>query len=121
MKGGVRAGKGIGQSGVPGFALQNPEPPCSRTLAGFDANWRLRAIDVLRAHNEASREAGLTSAVLDPSLRDFYVAKWWTNVREIPPQLDHPQFDNVVSFELQTGTPASQCASVRGAQAGSRS
>lgn len=43
---------------------------------------------------------------LQVSMRDFHVANWWMTAYEIAPQLGHPEFDNVVSIELQTGTVA---------------
>lgn len=38
------------------------------------------------------------------SLSDFFVANWWFLEYRISPRLGHPQFDNVVIFEVQTGT-----------------
>jgi diguanylate cyclase (GGDEF)-like protein len=38
------------------------------------------------------------------SLEDFFVSNWWMYQYKIPPQLSHPQFDNIVIFEVQTGT-----------------
>lgn len=39
-------------------------------------------------------------------LSQFGVAEWWLTQNAIPPELSQPQFDNVVSMDLQTG-PAS--------------
>jgi len=42
--------------------------------------------------------------VLEFSLNDFFVANWWVVDYKIPPNLSHPQFDNIVLIEVQTGS-----------------
>lgn len=37
-------------------------------------------------------------------LADFGVADWWLRKHELSPKLSHPQFDNVTSLDVQTGT-----------------
>ncbi|HEY0043475.1 MAG TPA: GGDEF domain-containing protein [Allosphingosinicella sp.] len=37
-------------------------------------------------------------------LDEFSVAEWWLVNNKIPPELAQPQFDNIISLELQTGT-----------------
>jgi diguanylate cyclase (GGDEF)-like protein len=37
-------------------------------------------------------------------LAEFSVAEWWLVNNKIPPELAQPQFDNIVSLEVQTGT-----------------
>ncbi len=39
-------------------------------------------------------------------LADFSVADWWLTSNRIPPELGRPQFDNVISIDLQTGSGA---------------
>lgn len=41
---------------------------------------------------------------LDFALSDFSVADWWLRDSAVPPKLSHPQFDNIVSLDFQTGT-----------------
>src|SRR5690606_20697967 len=48
--------------------------------------------------------AALLDQPVEFSLDDFFVANWWLLEYKIPPQLGHPQFDNVVVFEVQTGS-----------------
>lgn len=36
-------------------------------------------------------------------LSQFGVAEWWLTQNRVPPELSQPQFDNVVSLDLQTG------------------
>lgn len=38
------------------------------------------------------------------SIDDFFVANWWLYSSGIAPELSHPQFDNVVIVEVQTGS-----------------
>ena len=35
---------------------------------------------------------------------DFGVADWWIQLHDIPPKFSHPQFDNITSVDIQTGT-----------------
>lgn len=49
-------------------------------------------------------EFGTDDTELEVAMRDFYVANWWMSAYGIAPQLGHPQFDNIISIELQTGT-----------------
>lgn len=71
-------------------------------LRNFDPRYS-RAEDPLSTKfNQVEFSAG--EVELDVGLRDFYVANWWMSAYGIAPQLGHPQFDNVVSIELQTGT-----------------
>lgn len=40
---------------------------------------------------------------LDFAMKDFFVANWWLQRYRLPPRQGHPQFDNIVIFEVQTG------------------
>jgi signal transduction histidine kinase len=40
------------------------------------------------------------------STADFNVAEWWLLQNHIPPELSRPQFDNVISLSVQTGSAA---------------
>ncbi|MES1189783.1 MAG: GGDEF domain-containing protein [Steroidobacter sp.] len=46
----------------------------------------------------------LKNRMVEFSLSDFFVANWWVVNYKIPPELSHPQFENTVIFEIQTGT-----------------
>jgi diguanylate cyclase (GGDEF)-like protein len=37
---------------------------------------------------------------------DFGVADWWLRKRKLPPEFGRPQFDNVTSFNVETGSEA---------------
>lgn len=43
-------------------------------------------------------------AWLDFSMSDFFVANWWFQRYRISPDMAHPQFDNIVVIEVQTGS-----------------
>jgi diguanylate cyclase (GGDEF)-like protein len=38
------------------------------------------------------------------NLADFGVADWWLRKHQLAPSLSHPQFDNITSLDIQTGT-----------------
>ncbi len=40
------------------------------------------------------------------ALEDFAVAEWWITGRRIPPHLSKPQFENIISLDVQTGSGA---------------
>lgn len=46
----------------------------------------------------------LNEQPLEFSLSDFFVADWWLLEFNIPPKLRHPQFDNIIMIEVQTGS-----------------
>ncbi|WP_443748539.1 GGDEF domain-containing protein [Asticcacaulis solisilvae] len=37
---------------------------------------------------------------------DFGVADWWLRKRKLPPEFGRPQFDNITSFNIETGSEA---------------
>ncbi|MES1196781.1 MAG: GGDEF domain-containing protein, partial [Steroidobacter sp.] len=45
----------------------------------------------------------LKNHMVEFSLSDFFVANWWVVNYKIPPELSHPQFENTIIFEIQTG------------------
>jgi diguanylate cyclase (GGDEF)-like protein len=42
--------------------------------------------------------------IVEFTTADFGVADWWLFKHKVPPKLSHPQFDNVTSIDVQTGT-----------------
>jgi diguanylate cyclase (GGDEF)-like protein len=52
---------------------------------------------------EFPAESGKVQTV-DFALSDFSVADWWLRDSAVPPKLSHPQFDNIVALDFQTGT-----------------
>lgn len=45
-----------------------------------------------------------TGAPLEFSMHDFFVANWWFQRQRLSPEMAHPQFDNVIIIEVQTGS-----------------
>lgn len=73
-------------------------------LRNFDARYSRVEDPLSTKFNQIEFSPSSLVDGLEVSLRDFYVANWWMSAYDIAPQLGHPQFDNVVSIELQTGT-----------------
>jgi diguanylate cyclase (GGDEF)-like protein len=75
--------------------LKNHDPRYSKP--GVNNPHKMNAI-------EAPLESG--KQVLSLERNDFTVADWWIQENEILPELSNPQFDNIVSLEVSTGTGA---------------
>ncbi|WP_457423393.1 GGDEF domain-containing protein [Roseateles sp. P5_E7] len=50
--------------------------------------------------------ASLQGGMVEMDLRNFVVANWWMQQFHIAPHLGRPQFDNIVTLEITTGTEA---------------
>jgi diguanylate cyclase (GGDEF)-like protein/PAS domain S-box-containing protein len=74
------------------LGLKNRDPRYSRPGAGETDKFNQADLALHR---------GRQSVVID--LEDFRVAEWWLAARQLPGALGHPQFDNVVALEFQTG------------------
>ncbi len=74
-------------------------------LRNFDPSYSTAGDDPSTKYNQVEFNVDvLRSGPAEFSLKDFYVANWWLLDYKIPPHLSHPQFDNVVVFEVQSGT-----------------
>lgn len=73
-------------------------------LRNFDSRYSISGDDPSTKYNQIEFNANLLNESVEFSLSDFFVANWWLLEYKIPPQLGHPQFDNIVVFEVQTGT-----------------
>lgn len=74
-------------------------------LKNFDPRYSKEARDDTPKFNrvESPTDRGrLQTTVFE--FADFGVADWWLTKHELPPKLSHPQFDNVTSIDIQTGT-----------------
>lgn len=83
-----------GPSSTLRFHLKNFDPAYSQPGVGKSAKFN---------KVEFPAESGKTQTV-EFTLSDFSVADWWLRDSAVPPKLSHPQFDNIVSFDFQTGT-----------------
>ena len=73
-------------------------------LRNFDPRYSRADDPISTKFNQIEFSPDAGEVTLEVAMRDFYVANWWMSAYKIAPQLGHPQFDNVVSIELQTGT-----------------
>lgn len=74
-------------------------------LRNFDPLYSSPDIEPSTKYNQIEFSTDLLdNQYLEFSLKDFFVADWWLVEYNIPPQLSHPQFDNIIMFEIQTGS-----------------
>jgi diguanylate cyclase (GGDEF)-like protein len=74
-------------------------------LRNFDPLYSTPGVEASTKYNQLEFSTDLLkNQVLEFSLKDFFVADWWLIEYNIPPQLRHPQFDNIVMVEIQTGS-----------------
>lgn len=74
------------------------------SLRNFDPLYSKKEILQSTKYNQIEFNVALLNGVAEFSLKDFFVANWWVLENKIPPQLSHPQFDNITIFEVQTGS-----------------
>jgi len=74
-------------------------------LRNFDPLYSTPGIEASTKYNQIEFSTDLLKdQVIEFSLKDFFVADWWLIEYNIPPQLRHPQFDNIIMIEVQTGS-----------------
>lgn len=74
-------------------------------LRNFDPLYSSPDIEPSTKYNQIEFSTDLLKdQMLEFSLKDFFVADWWLIEYNIPPQLRHPQFDNIILLEIQTGS-----------------
>lgn len=73
-------------------------------LRNFDSHYSTSGDDPSTKYNQVEFNAALLDEPVEFALNDFFVANWWLLEYKISPKLGHPQFDNIVVFEVQTGT-----------------
>ncbi|MES2441229.1 MAG: GGDEF domain-containing protein [Pseudomonadota bacterium] len=106
---GQRAAKGIDLSNLHSIAFTirytGPAKTLRFHLKNFDARYSTPGVGKSGKFNkvEFPAESGKVQTV-DFNLSDFSVADWWLRDSAVPPKLSHPQFDNIVSLDFQTGT-----------------
>lgn len=74
-------------------------------LKNFDKRYATNVVDdspkINRVEDEIPSGREVTVAF---DVADFGVADWWLFKHKLPPDLSHPQFDNITSIDVQTGT-----------------
>lgn len=84
---------------------QGPNKTLRVYLRNFDPRYSSVQIDKSTKYNQIEFSTDLLkSQPLEFSLNDFFVADWWLLEFNIPPRLRHPQFDNIIMIEVQTGS-----------------
>ena len=84
---------------------QGPNKTLRVYLRNFDPRYSSVDIQASTKYNQIEFSTDLLNdQPLEFSLRDFFVADWWLLEFNIPPKLRHPQFDNIIMFEVQTGS-----------------
>ena len=84
---------------------QGPNKTLRIYLRNFDPLYSSPDIEPSTKYNQIEFSTDLLNdQYLEFSLKDFFVANWWLVEYNIPPQLSHPQFDNIIMIEVQTGS-----------------
>ena len=73
-------------------------------LRNYDPRYSLEDDDTTTKYNQLEFSPIPGQNYYEFSFDDFFVANWWLREKAIPPNLSHPEFDNTVAFELQTGS-----------------
>lgn len=73
-------------------------------LRNFDRRYSSVNDNTSTKYNQVEFEAKSPQGYYEFSFEDFFVANWWLREHNIEPNLSHPQFDNLVSFEIQSGS-----------------
>ena len=73
-------------------------------LRNYDPQYSSPDSHVSTKYNQVEFNVNLLSDYVEFSLQDFFVANWWLRDLDIPPKLSHPQFDNIVDIDIQTGS-----------------
>ena len=73
-------------------------------LRNFDPRYSTVSDNISTKYNQVEFAASSHQGFYELSFGDFFVANWWIREKDIPPNLSHPQFDNLVSIEIQSGS-----------------
>lgn len=73
-------------------------------LRNYDPQYSTPENLVSTKYNQVEFNVKLLSDHVEFALEDFFVANWWLRDFDIPPKLSHPQFDNIVVVDIQTGS-----------------
>lgn len=75
-------------------------------LRNYDPAYSRPEDRVTTKYNQIELGTERLDGVTEIALSDFFVANWWVTMTKVSPGRSHPQFDNVVVFEIQTGSQA---------------
>ena len=83
---------------------QGTSPSVRLFLRNYDPRYSRPDDAITTKFNQVEFSRSKLKGMVEIPMEDFYVANWWMVQYRIPAELAHPQFDNVVVFEIQTGT-----------------
>ncbi|WP_024462422.1 GGDEF domain-containing protein [Marinimicrobium sp. LS-A18] len=85
---------------------EGPTETIRMYLRNYDPRYSKRYVNDSTKYNQIEFDADLAKggAWLEFSMADFFVANWWFQRYRISPDMAHPQFDNIVVIEVQTGS-----------------
>jgi len=83
---------------------QGPNDSVRIFLRNYNTRYSTPTDDTTTKYNQLEFTPVSDQRYYEFSIDDFFVANWWLREKNIPPQLSHPEYSNVVSFELQTGS-----------------
>lgn len=77
-------------------------------LRNFDPVYSKPYLNDSTKYNQVEFDANMAKEnhPVNFAMADFFVANWWFQRYRIPPELAHPQFDNIVVIEVQSGSQA---------------
>lgn len=73
-------------------------------LRNFSRQYSVPGRNDSTKYNQVEFSSDLLQKPVEFQLSDFFVANWWAQNYQIPPQLAHPEFDNIVVIEITTGS-----------------
>lgn len=106
---GRRSAQGIDLSNLHSISITlaytGPAKTLRFHLKNFDPRYSQPGVGKSSKFNkvEFPAESGRVQTV-DFNLSDFSVADWWLHESGVPPKFSHPQFDNIISLDFQTGS-----------------
>lgn len=88
------------------FAYRGPGDSLKMHLKNHDGRYSRPGLSESNKFNKIEFPVKQGRQEVRLAFADFSVAEWWLTSNRIPPELSQPQFDNVVSIDLQTGSGA---------------
>ncbi|HEY1605007.1 MAG TPA: EAL domain-containing protein [Allosphingosinicella sp.] len=88
------------------LGFEGPSDQMSLFLKNYDPRYSKPGISTTAKFNRIDFRAARGESEIILHLRDARVADWWLAAHPLPPALAKPQFDNIVSFAIQTGDHA---------------
>lgn len=85
---------------------EGPAETIRAYLRNFDPVYSIPGVNDTTKYNQVEFNVAMLDEYVELQMTDFFVANWWVAQHKVMPQYTHPQFDNIVIFELQTGNGA---------------